>query len=309
MAVTLLDNPGGAQPRGRAGERVRGFCSSSTGAGHRRCRRRRFRAPPEPPPPQALCGAARLQQPFTKIDQSADGGLLLRRGAGQHDRQPQSAEGPAGDRARAEGPRAGCRARAGRRARLPGNLVRALGLKNALTAHADADAVAGAHLGAGPRGRAVGALLHRSGSRRGHARGRAGRLHAAPAGGLARRAGRAHRIVQHDDRAARRSRREQESRRAMETTRAHLESMLGNLLGGRAGVRRRASAAHGQSERRGDPVAAGRRSDRHAARRLGQAPAGARAVRRASWPRLSRQRGLPVAARGAADGREPRARC
>ena len=41
-------------------------------------------------------------------------------------------------------------------------------------------------------------------ARRGHARGRAGRFHAPPAGDVARRARRAHRIVQHDDGATRR---------------------------------------------------------------------------------------------------------
>ena len=90
-------------------------------------------------------------------------------------------------------------------ARLPGDLVLAAGAEAALRADADADAAARAHLGARPRGRAVRALRGAArAARRGHARGRAGRFHAPPAGDLARRARRAHRIVQHDDGAARR---------------------------------------------------------------------------------------------------------
>ena len=70
----------------------------------------------------------------------------------------------------------------------------------------DADAAARAHVGARPRRRALERFAAPLGSaRRGHARGRAGRFHAPPAGDVARRARRAHRIVQHDDVAAGRS--------------------------------------------------------------------------------------------------------
>jgi nitrogen fixation/metabolism regulation signal transduction histidine kinase len=81
MAVTLADNPANlAGALNRAAEQANvyeavlftsgGSVIAVAGVGG-------SRTPPEPPPPQAL-RAARLQQPFTKIDQSADGGLVLR---------------------------------------------------------------------------------------------------------------------------------------------------------------------------------------------------------------------------------------
>jgi nitrogen fixation/metabolism regulation signal transduction histidine kinase len=81
IAVTLADNPGNlaaalnrAAEQGNVYEAVlfnpNGTVIAVAGVGG-------SRAPPEPPPPQAL-RAARLQQPFTKIEQSPDGGLLLR---------------------------------------------------------------------------------------------------------------------------------------------------------------------------------------------------------------------------------------
>ena len=57
---------------------------------------------------------------------------------------------------------------------------------------------------------------------------------------------------------------------AIETTRAYLESILGNLSAGVLAFDERLSAAHGQPERGGDPAAAARRPDRHAAGRLGR---------------------------------------
>ncbi len=83
IALTLSEAaPGSAvdapQPRGRAGRRLRGdavfgdraACSPSRGSAVRR-------APPEPPPAQAL-RRARLQQPTAAIEQTGDGGLVLR---------------------------------------------------------------------------------------------------------------------------------------------------------------------------------------------------------------------------------------
>ena len=88
---------------------------------------------------------------------------------------------------------------------------------------------------------------------------------------IARRARRAHRVVQHDDRAARRGAREARgvSRRAIETTRAYLESILGNLSAGVLVFDDTLSAAHGESERGGDPAAAAGGSHRHGARAIG----------------------------------------
>ena len=61
----------------------------------------------------------------------------------------------------------------------------------------------------------------------------------------------------------------EESRRATETTRAYLESILGNLSAGVLAFDDEVSAAHGQRQRGGDPAAAAGRADRRAARRLG----------------------------------------
>ena len=47
------------------------------------------RATPEPPPPQAL-RRARLQQPYAKIEQTADGGLVLRVVVPVNTRRPRS---------------------------------------------------------------------------------------------------------------------------------------------------------------------------------------------------------------------------
>ena len=74
-------------------------------------------------------------------------------------------------------------------------------------------------------------------------------------------------------------RRNEESRQAIETTRAYLESILGNLSAGVLAFDDKLPAAHGELERRGDPAAAARRSHRHAALRMGPQAAGARAVR------------------------------
>ena len=97
----------------------------------------------------------------------------------------------------------------------------------------------------------------------------------------------------------------EESRRAIETTRAYLESILGNLSAGVLVFDDRHRLRTVESERRGDSAAAAGRADRHVARRVGQAIACARAVRRARLRRLSRQPRRPVAEGSGAHGREP----
>ena len=99
--------------------------------------------------------------------------------------------------------------------------------------------------------------------------------------------------------------REQDSRRAIETTRAYLESVLGNLS---AGV---LVFDEGHRLRMVNPSAAvilqqpAGRPDRHAARRLGQAASRARAVRRARRGGLSREPRPAMAARGRSLGGQP----
>ena len=100
----------------------------------------------------------------------------------------------------------------------------------------------------------------------------------------------------------------EESRRATETTRAYLESILGNLSAGVLAFDDRLSAAHRQRERGGDPAAAARRADRARARRMGRPAAGARAVRGARRGGFPRQPRRPVAEAGRALGRESDAR-
>ncbi len=81
IAVTLADNPANlGAALNRAAEQANVYEAtlfSSNGAVIAVAGVGGSRAPPEPPPPQAL-RAARLQQPFTKTEQSPDGGLLLR---------------------------------------------------------------------------------------------------------------------------------------------------------------------------------------------------------------------------------------
>ncbi|MEO8507443.1 MAG: ATP-binding protein [Betaproteobacteria bacterium] len=81
MAVALADNPGNlAGALNRATEQANVYEAvlfSPTGSVLAVAGMGGSRATPEAPPPQAL-RLARLQQPYTKIEQSADGGLLLR---------------------------------------------------------------------------------------------------------------------------------------------------------------------------------------------------------------------------------------
>ncbi len=81
----------------------------------------------------------------------------------------------------------------------------------------------------------------------------------------------------------------EESRRATETTRAYLESILGNLSAGVLAFDDRYSAAHRQRERGGDTAAAIGRAYGNGARRLGTQAARARAVRGARRRRLPRR--------------------
>ena len=292
MAQALADSPGNLSGAlNRAAEQGNVYEAALFSPDRERARRRRRRRLARPRrslrPPTAL-RLARLQQPYSKIEQGPDGGLgAACRRAREHAGQPQSAEAAAGHRAGAQGARAGCRTRAGGGARLPGALVLAQRVEAPLCADAHADAAPRAHVGAGPRRRAVRALRRAARpARRRHARGRAGRLHAPAARRVPRRAGRADRIVQHDDGAAGRSAGQGRGQPARDRDDARVpREHPRQPVGRRARVRRAAPAAHRQSERRGDPAAAARGTDRHAARRLGQAAARARAVRRARRPR------------------------
>jgi hypothetical protein len=227
---------------------------------------------PEPPPPQAL-RSARLQMPYAAVEALPTGGFRLRvvvpvNSADRNDPLkvlqliepvPRSLAQEI-DKAEAGLPR------------LPGDLVLAHGAQAPLRADADAHAPAGAHLGARPRGRAVRALRRAARpARRGHARGRAGRLLAPPAGDLARRARRAHRVVQHDDRPARRRACAQRGiaprdRDDARVPREHPRQPVGR----RARVRRPAAPAHREPERERDPAAAARRPVGRRASRVGR---------------------------------------
>ena len=154
----------------------------------------------------------------------------------------------------------------------------------------------------GPRRRAVRAVLGAAGAAcRRHARRGRRRFHAAPTGDVERRARRAHRIVQHDVRAAPRGAAEDRGVAPRDGDHARLPRKHSRQpVGGRARVRRRLSAAHGQRERGGDPAAAADRADRRRAARLGAQAPRARAVRRARRGRLSRRRRRALAEAGGA---------
>ena len=103
----------------------------------------------------------------------------------------------------------------------------------------------------------------------------------------------------------------EESRRATETTRAYLESILGNLSAGVLAFDDQLSAAHRQRERGGDPAAAARASS-SACRCAdwGTHAAGARAVRRARRARAFAAAATALAeAGGARRSRRSRACC
>ena len=94
----------------------------------------------------------------------------------------------------------------------------------------------------------------------------------------------------------------EESRRATETTRAYLESILGNLSAGVLAFDDEYRLRTANAERGGDPAAAAGRADRHAAGRLG------RGFRR--WRRLPNSSRRAFARAGTRIGRSsPSSRC
>ncbi len=230
-----------------------------------------------------------------------------RRHARQQRRPAGAAQGASGHRAGPEGAGRGHREGAGRRARLRGDFVLAAIVEAPLCSDPDVDAAPRAHLRARPRRGAVGALFRAAGpARRGDACGRPGRFHATAAGDLARRAGCAHRVVQHDDRPARRGAAEDRGIAPRHGDDARVSGKHPRQsFGRRARVRRSLPAAHGERERGGDPAAAARRVDRRAAVRLGGQAAGAGAVCGARRRGLPRERGRPVAETGRAVGGQP----
>ena len=90
----------------------------------------------------------------------------------------------------------------------------------------------------------------------------------------------------------------EESRHAIETTRAYLESILANLSAGVLAFDDAFRLAHRQSQRCRDPAATARRTGGRAARRLGAAPPGPRR-RLPNWSRKV----SPPAATGNGSGR------
>ena len=82
----------------------------------------------------------------------------------------------------------------------------------------------------------------------------------------------------------------EESQRATETTRAYLESVLGNLSSGVLAFDDRYRLRTANPSAAVHPAAAVRRAVGHAARRMGRTAAGARAVQRARRRRFSRVR-------------------
>ncbi len=216
-----------------------------------------------------------------------------RRRSGQQRRPAGAAQGAAGRRSRAEIARAGSGEGPGRCARLSGNLVHARLAEAPLCDHAHADAAARAHVGAGACRGALRAFRGAArAARRRNARGRAGRFHAAPAGHLEGRAWRAHRVVQHDDGAARRSAAEDRGvaprdRDDARLSREHPRQSFRR----RARVRRPVPAAHGQCERGGHPAAAARRPRGADHCRVGRPRAGAETVRRCHRQRISSRAG------------------
>ena len=227
---------GRADPRGGADERVRGGACSRPPA---RCSRSRAPAARARRPSRRRwprLRLARLQQAYSKIEQAPDGGLVLRVVVPVNTEDAlESAQAPADHRAGAEGARAGCRARAGRAcATTRSSRSRATALKRlyaltlTLTLLLALTSALGLAVVLSERFAAPLGLLA-EGTR------------AVAQGDFTRRQP----VVSRDElgvltesfntmtaQLAEAQGREQESRRAIETTRAYLESILGNLSAG-----------------------------------------------------------------------------
>ncbi len=256
IASALADAPGGPASALATGARSK---SAST---KRRC----FRRPaacspwrgwaadmtPEPRPAQAL-RRARLQQTYAKVEQTQDAGLMLRvvvpvnSGDRMDPLRVLQVIEPV-PRTLAQDLE---KVQAGARDYQEISFSRAA-LKRLYADYADVDAAARADLGAGACRRAVGALRGTARTARGgHARGRARRFHAPATRDVARRARRPHRIVQYDDRATRRRAGEDGRIAPRDGNDARLPRKHARQpVGGRAGIRRSLSVAHGESRAR-----------------------------------------------------------